>query len=374
MERDYQRLHSTVGLSKLGFVNELATSHQFPRLESFCNSVVNSSQTLVIEDTLTHPTFANGVLTQKYGVRSYLGVPLITSDGFCIGTIAVMDLVPRHFSSQDIEFLELTVYQSMREFEFVRTEAPLQKLPSKPSLQSSSTGCLAASQLEAALLTHLVEEIYSPLTSVMGMASVLNHEIYGALTAKQKEYLGIISNSGHYLLSLVNQIAELLNLKDTYEKLNLVSVDVEMLCQQAVGALEQAAQRRGQKINLLVELNQRLWLLDKDKVKQSLYHLIFSVIQCSRAGSPINLHVSSSNKSLNIAVWAAELDLGDGRIEETAEQLPSFLAEASKNSALSNPGFLFSRQLIELQGGQIINVAPEAEYRYMISLPKFSCE
>ena len=66
------------------------------------------------------------------------------------------------------------------------------------------------------------------------MAGVLGREIYGPLTTKQREYLEIIQHSGKYLLSLVNEITELDATNENSHLINLVPVDIEMLCQQAI--------------------------------------------------------------------------------------------------------------------------------------------
>jgi signal transduction histidine kinase len=47
---------------------------------------------------------------------------------------------------------------------------------------------LSTNSIKVKLLNHLAQELLTPLTSVLGMASVLNQEIYGPLTSKQKEY------------------------------------------------------------------------------------------------------------------------------------------------------------------------------------------
>ncbi len=432
MEQDYQRFKSSVGLSRLGLMNELATSRQCLRSESFCSYVVDSHQVLAIADTFTHPAFADSQLTQQHGVRAYLSVPLITASGFCIGTLAVMDLRPHPFTAKEIEFLELTARWSMSEFERQQT-VKKQAVPSKTPLRdardgseesSQALGLSIASQLKIELLSQLTQELRTPLTSVMGMASVLTHEIYGPLTGKQKEYLGIIHHSGQYLLSLVNEILELSNLKDDNQRLNLTSIDIEMLCQQAINTLEQAAQRREQQIRLSVEPGRRIWLLDKDKVRQMLYHLVFSVIQSSNAGSIVRLHVSHRGANLTIAVWVSHPWLGEGlpytEVNSHHSLAPTGMDDAELQNSLyeqdslyrqdslyeaqwetqhtaggntaattaidrapmvaeskaqpanlnNNLGLLLSRQLAELHDGCVtIQGAPESGYRYVISLP-----
>ncbi|PSB30581.1 GAF domain-containing sensor histidine kinase [Stenomitos frigidus] len=434
MDQQSQHFKSFVGLSRLGLMNNLATSRQFSRFESFCTYVVDSHQVLAIEDTFTHPAFANSLLTQQYGVRAYLGVPLITSRGCCIGTLAVMDLRSHPFTEKDVEFLELTARWSMSEFERQQAVKSQATVPSTLTKSEARKSCVKASavnatpapanpsiasQLKVELLSQLTQELCTPLTSVMGMASVLTREIYGPLTSKQKEYLDIIHHSGQYLLSLVKEIIELSSLKDS-SQLQLASVDIEMLCQQAINTLEQATHRREQQIQLSVEPGRRIWLLDKDKVRQMLYHLVFSIIQASNAGSTIRIHVSNRSSNLIIAVWVSHPWLGEGlpyaevsahsialpmpslianqtsielpasyhippleaadvllsqqaseaKVAETVERLNGNMKDALAAPS-KNLGLLLSRQLVEMHNGQIaMQSLSESGYRYVISLPQ----
>lgn len=242
-----------------------------------------------------------------------------------------MDLIPRNFTIRDIEFLQIIARWSMSEFERNRLlqAPPLRSSSSRTNhnLQESNTSeikitapafqdSVFTSQLKLQLLGQLTMELRTPLTSVLGMASVLGREIYGPLTTKQREYLEIIQHSGRYLLSLVNEISELGAMDDTNTELNLTPVDIEMLCQQAINTLEEAAARREQDIRLSIEPGRnRILPLDKDKVRQILYHLIFSVIQLSATGSVVRIHVSYKEDSLNLTIWVSHPWLGEGITE-----------------------------------------------------------
>lgn len=405
MDQSRHWFKSAVGLSRLGIMNDLALSRQLPREESFCAYVVDSQQVLAIDDTLEHPAFANSLLCQQYGIRSYLGAPLMTVSGDCIGSLCVMDSRPRNFTERDAEFLMLTARLSMSEYErlqLLKSQAVGTPIPAiQPPIAS-------ANPVKFELLAQLTQELRTPLTSVMGMASVLNREIYGPLTSKQKEYLDIIHHSGQYLLSLVKEILELSQLDESSRVLNLASIDIEMLCQQAISTLEQAANRREQQIRLSVEPGNRIWLLDKEKIRQMLYHLMFSVIQSSNAASIVRLHVSQKSSGLRLTVWASHPCLGEelnGYREMLVPQMSATPYETHSNghratglmtvaAALSatkftdlddspeipdadavrkNLGLLLSRQLAEMHGGQIlIQGASEPGYRYVITLPRLT--
>ena len=61
-------------------------------------------------------TFAQHILTQEYSICSYLGVPLVTPEGICIGTLAVMDVIKHSFTPQDIQFLMVTARWCLIEY------------------------------------------------------------------------------------------------------------------------------------------------------------------------------------------------------------------------------------------------------------------
>ena len=78
---------------------------------------MDSQQFLTIEDTTTNSVFASSLLVQDYGIRAYLGYPLVTTEGDYIGTLGVMDLISRKFTNKEIDFLAMTARWCLREFE-----------------------------------------------------------------------------------------------------------------------------------------------------------------------------------------------------------------------------------------------------------------
>ncbi|MGP1386770.1 MAG: GAF domain-containing sensor histidine kinase [Thainema sp.] len=416
IDQKFEWLKSAIGLSRLGLMNQLAASRHLLREDSFGTYVVDSQQALVISDAIAHPAFQHSTLVAEYGIRSYLGVPLLTSDGYCLGVLAVMDLKPHAFGYKDIEFLELEARWSISELERYHLnrlnhqpssviEVPQVAAEALPTnLQIPNPVQVAevpvTNSIRVELIAQLAQELRTPLTSIMGMTSVLGRKIYGPLTQKQQEYIDIMGDSSHCLLSLVDEITELGQLDDHNQTLNLAPVDIEMICQQAIKTLTQFAHRQDQKIQLSVEPGPRIWLLDKEKVRQMLYHLTFSIIRCSCAGSIVQIHVSRKPQHLNIAVWVSNPWLSNGfsSVEITSnlaamtqtnsrssmpasgqtmvleEQSTDVAAEAEATDAnqqsRENLALLLSRQLAELHGGEIrIQGSQESGLRYVISLP-----
>ncbi|MFI9468239.1 GAF domain-containing protein [Streptomyces sp. NPDC052492] len=66
-----------------------------PRDHGFCPHVVARRKALVLEDVSDYPRFAGNAVVDEFGVRSYMGAPLIDGTGTVLGTVAVSDIRPR---------------------------------------------------------------------------------------------------------------------------------------------------------------------------------------------------------------------------------------------------------------------------------------
>ena len=93
------------------------SGEQAPKV-SFCREAVQSSGTTIIEDAAETERFAGHPLVEDPpGVRFYAGAPLQTPGGHRIGTLCVLDTVPRRFSEEETSRLEDLAGMVMSELE-----------------------------------------------------------------------------------------------------------------------------------------------------------------------------------------------------------------------------------------------------------------
>jgi signal transduction histidine kinase len=336
-------------------------------LEYCHDRAIASDRAFVITNCQAHPHLSNSSLCQVRGMQAYLGVPMITAAGDKLGAISILDFRPRQFSDREIDLLQLISRLAASEFERAYlSQAQLDRLmedfrsrevrifddgvaasehsrtvttresyatetfPRSPiaarthlpnGIRSMPTiGNLATAkpqikgEIQFKLLTHLAQEMRTPLTSAIGMARVLQQEIYGVLSVKQKKYLGIIHDSGLQLVKIVDEIAELSTFDRYQSQLTLKSVDLDLLCQLVLQSLEPLAQQKQQRIaldltsrNAIVEpIQDRFWVLDREKVRQIVYYLSLSLIQASANHQQITIQLAKLPDRLQLQITTSD--------------------------------------------------------------------
>ena len=111
VDTDRQWFKSRLGLDVCSTDREVA----------FCTYAVASGSLFVVPDAAADPRFSNNPLvTGPPFIRSYAGAPLVTAEGHVLGTLCVLDTVPRELSAKTLSLLSSLARQAMNLLEHRR--------------------------------------------------------------------------------------------------------------------------------------------------------------------------------------------------------------------------------------------------------------
>src|SRR5215470_19272234 len=90
-----------------------------PREVSFCAVAIQQPDLFIVPDATKDPRFSsNPFVVSDPKVRFYAGAPFTSSDGHPLGTLCVVDVVPRHLTPNQQNALLALSRQVQAQFEF----------------------------------------------------------------------------------------------------------------------------------------------------------------------------------------------------------------------------------------------------------------
>jgi len=150
VDRDRQWFKARVGLDAI----------QTPRELSFCAHAILQPDPFVVADAARDERFSgNSLVTGPPSIRFYAGAPLLTPDGFPLGTLCVIDREPRDLDGTQLRALEALARQVIAQMELWRSVKTLEIVD---AAREQALGQLSAN---AALLRQFIE--YAPSAIAM---------------------------------------------------------------------------------------------------------------------------------------------------------------------------------------------------------------
>ncbi|MFT3891072.1 MAG: PAS domain S-box protein [Anaerolineales bacterium] len=222
-------------------------------------------------------------------------------------------------------------------------------------LSRANSNLARALRVKDEFLANMSHELRTPLNAILGLSESLSEQTAGPLNEKQQKYLTTISESGHHLLSLINDILDLAKIEAGQITLDINKVDVHSVSQASLRMIKQLAQKKN--LEVVVDIDDEVGLMwaDERRLKQMIVNLLSNAVKFTPEGGKLGLQITGNqnDNKVMITVW----DTGIGIKEEDFErlfkpfvQLDAGLARESSGTGL---GLALVAQMARLHGGSV---------------------
>ena len=186
----------------------------------------------------------------------------------------------------------------------------------------------AASSAKSEFLANMSHELRSPLTAVIGFSGLLGDQLFGKLNEKQAGYVTEISEAGHHLLTLINDILDLAKVESGKIEIILSDVDLSELLDHCWVIIREMVTKKELNFKMKVseDLKVKTILADNVQVKQMVINLLSNAVKFTPAGGSIRLEAEILRKHILISVSDTGIGLkaeDQKRIFDAFEQLDS---------------------------------------------------
>ena len=234
-------------------------------------------------------------------------------------------------------------------------QAETQLLYSSQQLRLANTELAKAARLKDEFLATMSHELRTPLTPILGMSEILLTEIYGSLSAKQREFIQMIEQSGQHLLALINDILDLSKIESGNLELVWSAVPIYPLCESSLDFAKHQADQKNIQLSFKMDETATELEADERRLRQVLVNLLTNAIKFTPDGGSVMLEVK-----MNLPQQVVEFCITDSGIGIAPEHLnqifqPFVQVDSALNRHYEGTGLGLSivQHIVDLHCGSI---------------------
>lgn len=342
--------------------------------ESVCAHAILTDETLVIDDTLLDPrTVDNPLVHNDVNMRFYAGVPLKVNDELPIGTLCVLDTVPRQLSPDQLRALEVLGRQVMMRMTLRSAlgrerELKQQLEQQRDELLHMNERLIAEDKSKNLFLAMLSHELRNPLSAMSNGLSLLD-TVESA--DQQQDTLQMMHRQCGQLTRLLDDLLDVSRISRGKISLKPDKVSLAPILDDAVDTLRADAAAKQIELNLVNVPGQLHVRADAARLLQVIINLLNNAIRYTPAGGQVSLKALQNESEVQIHVR----DSGQGICEEDLPRVFDFFVQLENRAGTANQGLglglALVHELVHLHGGSVSvhSDGPDRGSTFSVTLP-----
>ena len=248
--------------------------------------------------------------------------------------------------------------------------APAEQAGGVSALEQALDAANQSSAAKSHFLAAVSHELRTPLNAIIGFSDILHHEFFGGFESeRQKEYVGLIRQSGQHLLSVVNGLLDVSKIEAGRYELSPEPLAISDVMALAAGVIRDEATGKNLRLDIRKGCGDASIVADRQACHQILLNLLSNAVKFTDVGV-----VTLESRLLDGAVEMSVCDTGIGIPSEDVKRLGQPFVQVSSGHARryqgTGLGLSLVKGLAELHGGAMtIHSQPKIGTKVTVRLP-----
>jgi len=207
------------------------------------------------------------------------------------------------------------------------------------------------SDAKTRFLAKMSHELRTPLNGILGFAQLLEMRS-GARDAQQKRYVANIRTSGEHLLSLINEVLDLVQIQSGDLKVEMEPVDAAAVVARAAAGVKLQAIARG--LRLALPDGSPCWVMaDPLRLEQVVEKLLNNAMKFTGDDGDVGVEIGREGEMVAIRVSDSGPGIPDDQVERVFEEFTQVGSGPTREHGGTGLGLPLSRRMAELMGGSL---------------------
>ncbi len=229
-----------------------------------------------------------------------------------------------------------------------------------------------SSRAKDEFLATMSHELRTPLTTILGISEMLVDQLYGPLDPRQSRVIDTIHESGTHLLSLINDILDVVKVEAGKMEIAWEPVSVDQLCEASLRLVRQSAKRKILQINSQIDPQVKVIQGDARRLKQLLVNLLGNAVKFTPEGGAIGLEVNAdpTREQACFTVWDTGIGIPKEQQDKLFKPFVQLENRMSQGHSGTGLGLVLAYRMAKLHGGSItLSSEPGEGSRFQVNLP-----
>ncbi|WP_445475851.1 ATP-binding protein [Methanococcoides methylutens] len=223
----------------------------------------------------------------------------------------------------------------------------------KEKLLIEKTKAEASSRAKSELLSTMSHEIRTPLTIIIGYSDLLDMQEIGKLNQKQASCVETILESGHHLLSLINDTLDLSKAEAHKMELYIEEFSIPDVIDDVRVALIPLTSSKN--IDLLANVNSDIATIkaDKKKFKQILYNLVSNALKFTPEKGTITIKTHPVNNMVQFDVIDTGIGMSEENVKGIFQPFQQINNPETRGQQGTGLGLALIKKFVEMHSGEV---------------------